>query len=75
MRKQFSLMIWLSTFLIVGMGLVCLYSASYQNVRVSNKVFYDQLIFAIIGFVLILYLSRGDYRRFYDTATTEIYTE
>jgi len=61
-------LIWLATALIVVMGLVCLFSASFQNVRVSNKVFFDQLIFAIIGFILIFYLSRTDYRKFYDTA-------
>jgi rod shape determining protein RodA len=68
MRKKFGLLIWTATVLIISAGLICLYSASYQNVRVSNKVFYDQLIFSIIGLFLIFYLSRIDYRRFYDLA-------
>ena len=35
--------IWISTLLIMMVGLVTLYSASYENLRVSGQVFYDQL--------------------------------
>ena len=60
--------IWLCTFFIVGMGLVTLYSASYQNLRVEHEVFYDQLACAVVGFFLMLIMSRIDYRRFFDIA-------
>jgi rod shape determining protein RodA len=49
-------------------GLVALYSASYHNVRVSNKVFYDQLGGAGVGLLIMYILSRQDYRRFIDVA-------
>ena len=66
MNKNLQLKIWFFTALIVLMGLVVLYSASYQNVRVTQKVFYDQMICAGAGFILMMILSYVDYRRFYD---------
>jgi len=68
MRKNLDKIIWIVTLLIVLWGLITLYSASFQNVRVSNSVFYNQMIFAIIGFLLMFLLSRMDYRKFYDMA-------
>ena len=68
MRKNIGTTIWIFTTLIIAVGLVALYSASYQNVRVTNKVFYDQLVFSIFGLLLMFYLSRQDYRKFYDIA-------
>jgi rod shape determining protein RodA len=68
MRKDAVLKIFGFTLLVVLFGLVALYSASYKNVRVSNKVFFDQLVFAGGGFLLMFIISRLDYRRFYDTA-------
>jgi len=68
MHKNLDRIIWIFTILIVIMGLVALYSASYHNSRVPQQVFYDQLIGAIVGFIFMLYLSRVDYRRFYDMA-------
>lgn len=53
---------------IVSVGLLALYSASYQNARVSQKVFFDQLILAVVGFLAIWGLSHVDYRKFYDIA-------
>jgi len=53
---------------IVVVGLLALYSASYQNTRVSQKVFFDQLILAVVGLLAILGLSYIDYRKFYDVA-------
>ena len=52
-------MIWLSTISIMAIGLVTLYSASYNNLRVEHSVFYDQLLFALAGLVLIFFISRG----------------
>ncbi len=52
----------------MAFGLLCLYSASFNNLRVSNQVFYDQLIFAGFSLSLMFFLSRVDYRKFYDVA-------
>jgi rod shape determining protein RodA len=49
-------------------GLIALYSASFHNVRVSQQVFWDQLICAVIGLGIMFYLSRVDYRKFFDLA-------
>ena len=68
MHRYMQQWIWFFTVLIVGMGLVTLYSASHLNVRVSNKVFYDQLSCAILGFITMFLLSRIDYRKFFDGA-------
>ncbi len=68
MHRHLDRIIWIFVFLIVLIGLAALYSASYQNVRVSDKVFYDQLTCAGIGFILMVFLSRLDYRKFYDMA-------
>lgn len=66
MKKNLEIAIWVCTFLIVLTGLTALYSASYQNMRISGRVFYDQMFFAIVGFVMMFLLSRVDYRNFYD---------
>jgi rod shape determining protein RodA len=68
MRRELELKIWIFTACIVLMGLVVLYSAAYQNARVSIKVFYDQLYCAGFGFTLMYLISRVNYRRFYDIA-------
>jgi len=68
MQRNLNLQIWIFTALIVASGLVVLYSASYQNARVSHQVFYDQLWMAATGFVVMFILSRIDYRKFYDLA-------
>jgi len=68
MRRNIDILIWVFTLLIMGAGLIALYSASYHNVRVSNEVFYDQQMFAVIGILIIYLLSRVDYRFFFDAA-------
>lgn len=68
MGRELAAKIWIFTALIVFIGLVVLYSASYQNARVSIQVFYDQLYCAGFGFALMYLFSRVDYRRFYDVA-------
>ncbi len=60
--------IWIYTILIIVVGLVALYSASYNNVRVEQKVFYDQLYFSMFGLGLLFLVSKIDYRKFYDIA-------
>ncbi len=61
-------MIWICTLLIMSFGLVTLYSASYDNVRVSHQVFYDQLACAALALAVMFILSRVHYRMFYDVA-------
>lgn len=68
MQRNLDRIIGVFTLFIALIGLVALYSATYQNVRVSNKIFYGQLICVGIGFVLMFLLSRVDYRKFYDIA-------
>ena len=60
--------IWIHTILIMTMGLLALYSASYNNDVVSVSVFYDQLFCAGVGILLMLFLAHGDYRKFFDVA-------
>ncbi len=68
MNRKYEKIIWLMTILIMAMGLIALYSASYGNVRVSQKVFYDQLFFAVFGLGLMFLLSHINYRKYYDFA-------
>jgi len=60
--------IWLHTIFIIVIGLLSLYSASYNNNVVDSSVFYDQLFCALLGILLMLFLSQGDYRKFFDVA-------
>jgi len=68
MGRELTNRIWIYTALIVLFGLIVLYSAAYQNARVTIQVFYDQVQCAALGFALMYLLSRLDYRRFYDVA-------
>jgi len=68
MQKNLNLIIWISTLFVLGIGLAALFSASVLNVRVTDKVFYDQLLCVVFGIILMYYLSRVDYRIFYDAA-------
>ncbi len=60
--------IWIHTILIIAIGLLALYSASFNNNVVGPSVFYDQLFCALLGILLMFLLSRGDYRKFFDVA-------
>ncbi len=68
MNRDLQKAIWVSTVGIVIFGLMAVYSASYSNARVSHEIFYDQLICAVLGFVMMYGLGKMDYRRFYDMA-------
>lgn len=68
MSRNLTAVIWICIVLIVAAGLVALYSATYQNLRISNEVFYDQLFFVLAGFMIMFLLSKVDYRNFYDFA-------
>lgn len=68
MDKYIPIKIWLFTFVIVAFGLVALYSASYQNVRVPQTIFYDQLLVAAVGFFVMFIVQRIDFKRYHDIA-------
>ena len=68
MRNSDARTIWIFTLVIIAVGLVTLYSATSDNVRVTRQVFYDQLYCAVLGVFLIHFLSRINYRVFYDIA-------
>jgi len=60
--------IWIHTIIIMAIGLLALYSASYNNNVVGVSVFYDQLYCAGLGVLLMIILSQGNYRKFFDVA-------
>ena len=60
--------IWIHTILIIAIGLLALYSASFNNDVVDVSVFYDQLFCAGLGILLMIFLAYGDYRKFFDVA-------
>jgi len=66
MRRNIANIIWIHFLIIIFVGLVALYSASYQNIRVPQKIFYDQLLFAVFGIIIMYLLGRLDYRKYYD---------
>ncbi len=60
--------IWTHTLIIIIIGLMSLYSASFNNNVVGLSVFWDQFFCAILGILLMIILARGDYRKFFDVA-------
>ena len=60
--------IWIHSVLIMGIGLLALYSASFNNARVGQVVFYDQLFCALLGLLIMFLLSHFNYRRFFEFA-------
>ena len=60
--------IWIHSLVIIAMGLLSLYSASFNNNVVGLSVFYDQLYCALLGILLMILLSQGDYRKFFDVS-------
>ena len=68
MNRIITRRIWIFTILIMICGLIALYSASFNNVRVTNDVFYDQFFCTGLGLSVMYLLSRMDYRKFFDVA-------
>lgn len=60
--------IWMATLAIIIVGLVVLYSAAYQNVRVPHSIFYEQLVFTGLGILVLLFFSYFNYQKLYDFA-------
>lgn len=68
MPRDLGKKIWIYTTIIMAIGLIALYSAAFENVRVPHKIFYDQLGCAVAGLLAIYGMGRMDYRHLYDTA-------
>lgn len=68
MRQDLGRQIWIYTIAIVVIGLIALYSAAYENVRVPQSIFFDQLICVCFGFGIMYVLAKVSYRKFYDIA-------
>jgi len=66
--KDIPKVIWSHAILIMAAGLVALYSASFNNVRVGQVVFYDQLGAALLSLAIMAILSQTDYRKFFEIA-------
>ena len=64
MNRNLARSIWVYTILVIAIGLLALYSASSHNVRVEQKIFYDQLTFACIGLVVMYVIGKIDYKHF-----------
>lgn len=68
MQRILEQRIWMATVAIMIFGLAALYSASYQNARVERGIFFDQLIWALLGLLVMFLLSRFDCRRLFSVA-------
>ncbi len=66
--KDIPKIIWIHVILIMGIGLAVLYSASYNNYRAGQEVFYDQLGAAGLSLLIMAVLSHTDYRKFFEIA-------
>ncbi|MEI7998281.1 MAG: rod shape-determining protein RodA [Candidatus Omnitrophota bacterium] len=67
-QRDIPKIIWIHTLFIMAIGLLALYSASFNNARVGQEVFYDQLVCDICGLLAMVVLSHFSYRRFFDIA-------
>ncbi len=66
--KQYSKIIWLHALLIMAIGLAALYSASFNNTRIGQAVFYDQLGAAGLSLFIMAVLGQLTYSKFFDIA-------
>lgn len=66
--KTIARTLWTHVLLVMIFGLIALYSASYNNVRVSQSVFYDQLGIAAVSVIMMVILSTLDYRKWFEVA-------
>jgi rod shape determining protein RodA len=68
MYEQQNRIIFVLTILLMVVGLLALYSVTYQREALFKSIFLSQLFRAVIGIVILLLLSNFNYRRFYDFA-------
>lgn len=68
MQRDLNKKIWFCTVMIISIGLITLFSATHDNVRVTQEIFYDQVYCALAGIVIMYLFGKVDYRRFYDGA-------
>lgn len=55
--KRFDILLLLTTVAIVTVGIVAIYSATFSNDGEGSDLYYKQLIFAIVGFVLMIVIN------------------
>ncbi len=67
-QKEIPRVIWIHALLIIAIGLAALYSASFNNARAGQTVFYEQLWCALGAIVIMWALSHTDYRRFFEVS-------
>jgi len=68
MYKQQNRIIFVLTVLIMAVGLLALYSVTYQREALLKSVFLNQLLRVVVGIGILFLLSNFNYRRFYDFA-------
>lgn len=68
MQRDLNKKIWFCSVMIISIGLITLFSATHDNVRVTQEIFYDQVYCALAGIVIMYLFGKVDYRRFYDGA-------
>lgn len=66
MNDSLSKQIWFYTTGIIIIGLIALFSASYQNVRVPQSIFYNQLSCVALSYVVMFVFSKIDYKKLFD---------
>ena len=65
-QRDIPKIIWIHVMFIMAIGLVALYSASFNNTRVVQDVFFDQLYCVAFGLGVMLFLSHLNYRKYFD---------
>lgn len=60
--KTFSWGLYIIPIILVSVGLVVIYSLTYYNNKI--ELFHSQIIYATIGFILMIFLTFLDYRNF-----------
>ena len=72
MRKKFDLILFFAVILLISFGVVMIYSASsiWANYKFSDSFYYikRQLVFVVLGIILMILISRIDYNKYYDNA-------
>ncbi len=72
MKKRFDILLLIAIIVLIFFGVVMIYSASsiWANYKFDDSFYYvkRQFIFVIIGIILMLFISKIDYRIYYQKA-------
>ena len=72
MKKKFDLPLFISVLFLIIFGVVMIYSASsiWANYKFNDSFYYvkRQLVFVIIGIILMLFMSKIDYEIYHKNA-------